>query len=385
MNKIRSVFPIILAALTSCGPKNSAENTEATTIDFTYELDTVMVDAGDNFIYLNRNLNSSGETHDGKYLYNFDPIKIALQVIDLENLVLEKSIPLELEGPNGIGSEFISEVFVTTDGDIILSDDFTISVIDNDGNKSFGFKYGKHDFKGEKLPEGKEIQSNEAFSKDGKKLVALYGEFMLDEYEDGVAVFDLENKLFHFKPLDIFKELEEHITILVIDDYEVSGSYIPIYLQLKGDSLIYSNSAKNVIYFLNLKTDSLTHKIYQSQYTSPEASGKYPKRTESKEEYRKIGKERNKEVSYGSIFFDDQNDLYWRFAKEMDHMKGDTIQYKTVLTAFDPEFNQLHEELLPSDFVLSYKYFARKGMIYTFLNIEDELAFIRLKPNFEND
>ncbi len=264
MNKIRLLTPIILAVLASCGTQESAENTNAKSIDFSYEIDTVFVDAGDNFIYLNRNLNSSGETHDGKYLYNFDPVTIALQVIDLENLVLEKSIPLELEGPNGIGSKSISEVFVTTDGDIILTDDFTISVIDNDGNKSFGFQYGNHDFKGEKLPTGKEIQSNETFSKDGKKLVALYGEFKLDKLEDGVAIFDMEKKRFHFKPMDIFKELEEHITILVIDDNEVSGTYIPIYLQLKGDSLIYSNSAKNEIYFLNLKTDSLTHKIYQS-------------------------------------------------------------------------------------------------------------------------
>jgi hypothetical protein len=66
----------------------------------------------------------------------------------------------------------------------------------------------------------------------------------------------------------------------------------------------------------------------------------------------------------------------------MDRMKGDTIVFKTVLTAFDPDFNQLHEELLPSDFILPRKYFARKGMIYLFLNIDDELAFVRLKPNF---
>jgi hypothetical protein len=64
----------------------------------------------------------------------------------------------------------------------------------------------------------------------------------------------------------------------------------------------------------------------------------------------------------------------------MDRMKGDTIVFKTVLTAFDSDFNQLHEELLPSDFTLPSTYFARKGMIYTFLNIDDELAFVRLKP-----
>jgi len=40
----------------------------------------------------------------------------------------------------------------------------------------------------------------------------------------------------------------------------------------------------------------------------------------------------------------------------------------------------VNEELLPSDFTLPRKYFAREGMIYTFLNIDDELAFVRIKP-----
>jgi hypothetical protein len=66
-------------------------------------------------------------------------------------------------------------------------------------------------------------------------------------------------------------------------------------------------------------------------------------------------------------------------------MQGDTILFKTVLTAFDPDFNQLHEELLPSDFTLPRKYFAREGMIYTFLNIDDELAFVRIKPKLHEN
>ncbi len=62
-------------------------------------------------------------------------------------------------------------------------------------------------------------------------------------------------------------------------------------------------------------------------------------------------------------------------------MKGDKIVYKTVLTAFDPEFSQLHEELLPSNFNFPSKNFTRQGMIYSFLNIDDELAFVRIKPS----
>src|SRR5690606_15334176 len=118
---------------------------------------------------------------------------------------------------------------------------------------------------------------------------------------------------------------------------------------------------------------------YSSKYTSQEAQGNYANRSDSAKEFAEITKEKSKEVNDGKLFFDDENDVYWRFSKEMDRMKGDTVMYKTVLTAFDYMSNQLHEVLLPKDFTLPSKYFVREGMIYTFLNIADEAAVVRLK------
>jgi hypothetical protein len=153
-----------------------------------------------------------------------------------------------------------------------------------------------------------------------------------------------------------------------------------IFLELKNDTLLYSNSAQNKVFFYHLKTDSLSSKTFSSKYTTNEAPGNYQKRTDSEEEFREIMQAKDQEAFYGQLFFDAKNKVHWRFSKEMDQMKGDTILYKTVLTAFDPQFNQLHEELLPSDFDLPDTYFARAGMIYTFLNQNDELAFVRIKP-----
>ncbi|WP_057936868.1 DUF4221 family protein [Algoriphagus resistens] len=72
MNKTLLLFLLLLAVSVSCASKESAENTAATnSIEFSYEVDTVMVDAGDEFIYVNRKLSSSGLSPDGKYLYSF--------------------------------------------------------------------------------------------------------------------------------------------------------------------------------------------------------------------------------------------------------------------------------------------------------------------------
>lgn len=106
---------------------------------------------------------------------------------------------------------------------------------------------------------------------------------------------------------------------------------------------------------------------------------------EAEDAYRELFKETLKEVHYGSLNYDDQNNVYWRFTRDMDHMKGDTIVFKSVLTAFDRQFNQLGETFLPEDFEFPSKPFEKDGMIWTFLNIDDEVAFVRLKPSISYD
>jgi len=370
----------------SCGESSDSESTSE--FNFSYTLDTVRVDSGEDFIYLNWSLTSSDLSTDEKYFYNFKTgaAPTGLEVIDLEKLKLDRVIPMSLDGPNGIRSPYISKVYVLPDGTFYLSDNYEVYHFDQEGNKLSTLTYAKQEFEGEKLSDEQRILLNETVSVDGKTLLALYGGQQFGDSPEGLAIFDLENKRVKYKPTDLFKELEKYQTILYYESiHPLNMQMAATYLKLKNDSLLYSNSAQNRLYFYHLKTDSLTSKSFTSKHTSSEAKSNYPSRSESEEEFQEISKEKSKGVNYGNFFFDDQNEVYWRFAKEMDRMKGDTIVFKTVLTAFDPDFNQLHEELLPSDFTLPRKYFAREGMIYTFLNSDDELAFVRIKPKLHEN
>jgi hypothetical protein len=380
MKNSRYLLPLFLAVMASCTSKGSSDRIEKNEA-FSYTIDTVMVDAGDQFIYLNNLLTSSGQSPDDNYLYNFNRNQATLELINLEKLSLEKIIPYEKEGPNGIGSGMISKVVDIGSDKLIFSDSYQVSTVDMNGKKIAGFIYAKQEFEGEKLPEDKRIRLEETFSKDGKTLVALYGGLKIDDTADGLAIFDLEKKQVRYHPIDLFKELEKFQTVFYFEGVHPIQMYMAdIKLQLKGDTLIYSNTAQNKVYFFQLSTNKLNSKSFSSKYTSQEAEGNYPKRSDNEEEFKEITKVKEKEVNYGRFFFDDVNEVYWRFSKEMDKMNGDSIVFKTILTAFDSNFNQLHEELLPSNFILPQKYFSRKGMIYTFLNIDDELAFVRLKP-----
>ncbi|SIO06143.1 DUF4221 family protein [Algoriphagus halophilus] len=373
-------------AFSSCSDRNDS-NTRSSEASITYELDTVMVDAGEEFIYVNWLLTSSGESQDEKFLYNFNRDALTLQVIDLDQLKLIKTIQHQKEGPDGLGFGMISKIYDPGDGTLIYSDNYLITRFDKEGNKLNGFRYADHSFVGEKLPDDKRILLNETISKDGNTLIALYGsKSVLDSTPDGLAIFDLENKTVEYKPLDIFKKLEKYQTVFYYNgEQPISAFGASIFLTYQNDSLIYTNTAENKAHFYNLKPDSLTSLSYVSRYTKPEVEVNYPKRTETEEEFKEVRKLTDKIVQYYQFLYDDKNQVYWRFSKDFDHMQGDQAIYKTVLTAFNPRFEQLGEVLLQDDFVLPYKIFVKNGMIYSFLNMEDEVAFVRLKPTISHE
>ncbi len=378
----RLLFLSLVLALAACGTKDIAKET-GQTVDFSFVMDTVRIDAGSHLFFLNDRLSNAGLSKDGTYLYHFNRAEFSLELIDLEELRLERTIPLELEGPNGIGTKWISKIHETDDGELILTDSYQLSVLDKHGVKTFGLRYADHDFEGN-MPALEMSVENLTPSKDGKKLLALYThpEQKLFDSPQGFAVFDLANKKFTYQAKEYFKYLDSYRATLYSDGKPNMSTYAGVHLIFENDSMVFSTTVKNGVNFYDLSTDSLTTKTFSSEYTTQEAQGNYPNRAESEREIDEIVLAKSKEVNYGRFFFDEQNQVYWRFAKEMDRMVGDSVVYKTVLTAFDPDFNQLGEKLLSEDFVLPSKYFVRKGMIYTFLNEEDEVAFVRIIPDF---
>ena len=68
----------------------------------------------------------------------------------------------------------------------------------------------------------------------------------------------------------------------------------------------------------------------------------------------------------------------------MDRMIADSVITKDVVTFFDTDYTMLKEQKL-ENFTNSGTRFFKDGMLYSFLNVDDELAFVRLKPNLEYD
>lgn len=363
-------FLFIIAGLSSCSTEKNPEQLQS--LDISVEMDTVKVDAGDELIYVNWNLTSSGESPDGKYLYNFNRNKpISLEIIDLENLKLDRALTMELEGPNGLGTEYISKVQLTPGGNFIFRDGYQVSTFDNQLKKISFYRLDQEEFILKSLPEGLRVWLDQSLSDNGKLLAAFYGGQKMTDPKEGLIVIDFEEQTAQIFPLESLRNWIKYQTTFLYNGQPMNATFPPSNLLVKGDSVVFSIGAENKVYFLDLKTDSISSKTYGSQFTSQVSQAVFPETVDSEEKFQEVFKEKLNEVRYGNFLFDEKNKVFWRFTMESP---------KAVLTAFSTDFEQLGEFLLDEKFKLPSKVFVRDGMIYTFLNQEDEVYFVRLKP-----
>src|SRR5690554_2894624 len=97
MKKLNLIF--VSCILFSCSQKA----TEVMVYDLVGVIDTVMVDAPGEILYLEDFVHALSP--DKRYLYNFNKYDHTLEKVDLEELRLVEKLPFEKEGPNGTGNQ----------------------------------------------------------------------------------------------------------------------------------------------------------------------------------------------------------------------------------------------------------------------------------------
>ena len=99
-------------AVFSCASKEEKKQTVSDQIKVS--LDTVMIDAGEEFLYLQDQLYYSALSNDKSYLINFSRQDFTTEKIGLEELRLLDKVNFEKEGPNGVlnvGTMFQTSLF----------------------------------------------------------------------------------------------------------------------------------------------------------------------------------------------------------------------------------------------------------------------------------
>ncbi len=385
MNK-SLLFAPILSFLISCSGGDSKSGSNSGTLSINFDIDTVMIDAGDHFFFVQNGLSMSGLDRENKQLLNYNSNKFEVEVIDLVELKLQEVRSYEKEGPNGIGGGYIMRVQSMPGGNLIFYDFIGLHFLDPTGKKLNTVRFEGTKFSGDSLPSDEQIVVRSLDTKDGKVFYGFYGTQSFDGKTKGLAVVDVESNRLKLIPSDVL-DFTGELSI----DYEVRpgvGSKFPEqnYVYFNEDRMIFSTSAKNQLWIYDLKADTLTTKIFESQLTANSKKGAFPRIVSSDQEWANALKEKRKEVSFEKLIFDEDQGRFWRISKEMDRITaGDSVVMKTVLTAFDMDLNQVAEARLPESFLASGSIFSLDGYLWQFLNVEDEVAFVRIKPILTDD
>lgn len=378
MKKLTPLFSLLV--FFACGEKdeNSSENLD---FAFSYTIDTVQVDPGDHLVYITGYMTTATPSLDKKVLYNLNPKSPELEIIDLDAMAFQESIPLEKEGPEGIGN-YISDLVVTDQGDFFFIG-YESLVKSNPGldqYKRFSFQADK--LSGDKLEENEGIDFGAIPSKDGNYFFGTYSVQMFQGKIGGLAIVDLNEMSLKKIPIPELENLVDFNINQYQDGRPMMSATEWIWLNEVDGKLYLTNSTRNEAFIYDPKLDSLFKKEFQSSITDNAKKGLYTKETNSDEEMSKAMKEKNKEVNFNELIYDDTNEKFWRVSSDMDRMIADSVVTKNILTIFDKDLNQIHEEKIDFN-ITSMLSFFKEGTLYSYINLEDEMGFTLIKPSYE--
>ena len=364
--KYLSLYLLVIIVFSCTQKENDSSEKD---FNFSYSVDTVIVDAGDDFIFLKYGLNVADITPDNRRLFNFNPTNSELEIIDLESLTLTEKIQMEKEGPNGTGNP--SKLHISNQGKFFFLTFLDIREFDPSLESLETYKIRKEKFDG--LEEDESLSHDITLSPDGKFAYIPYGPDNIENAEKGLGIIELENQKLKKVPMEIYGRIHAFESSFYQDGKLQSRSIESTLIDPIDHRVLISSPNFNEVYVLDRETDSISHKIFHSNLTSD--SKKVPEITslETPEEMRAAFQSTNEQVHFSRFYYDDFHERFWRFSRDLDHKIGDSAIFKEVVTLFDKDLNQIHEELFPINY-FGFKFF-KDGKLYSYINVEDELGF----------
>lgn len=286
--------------ISSCASKEEKKLTVSDQIKVS--LDTVMIDAGEEFLYLQDQLFTSSLSGDKSYLLNFNRKDNSAERVDLNNLKLERKIQYEKEGPNGIGD--YPQFSILSNQDVIFWNYQFYKIFDQNGElvKDLELEKIAEEYLGVNEYFARSLQQDES---NPERFIALVTHWQSNT--DFILDIDLKDRTFKKVELpDWAKNSERYIKILY-NGNDAGGYGTGAYpLQANGNFLVSSN-AFNEVQVFDFKSDSVGVKKWDTPLLGYEKEYVPPKTVEYtsggiKDVERKIGEE----ISYGRLFWDEK-------------------------------------------------------------------------------
>jgi hypothetical protein len=376
------LFALPLLVLLGCGKQTAEQPLDFSNI--TFSIDTVVVNPGEEIINLRSGLWNSVLNDDNSKLYLFDDQTTELAIIDLDSLSLREKVKFQKEGPNGTGA-YVTWMSHLDDGRLLISSFDEMGLFDLKGNKLRTYKLSKGTFQGDTLSEGWNFYQKSIIAEDGNVIYGLIGNWM-DEKESFAKV-DFQKNLIKSIDLPGKESLPDYKVILKTDEmFTIMASDRK--LVRVGDQLILSHSAYTNLFIIDLATDSAYQVDYTPQLTAKAKKGGYPAEVDSEKRFREVMEQIYAEINFQAPIWDAKNRRFYRFSYETTptgNTDGPLFQSaenrsisKVYISVLDENFNLLGESLTDLKHVPAHA-FVKDDRIWCYVNVDDELGFVRLK------
>ncbi|PZX49599.1 DUF4221 family protein [Algoriphagus chordae] len=368
----------------SCASKDEKKQTVSDQIRVS--LDTVLVDSGDEFLYLQDHLYYSGLFNDKSYLINFNRQDFTTEKIDLDELRLLEKVQFEKEGPNGVTNAvpYVSHFSNWSDENILIWDYFMYKIFDQKGHlvKDLALDKIAPEFLGTD-----EYYAGAFFQVENNSDRLIVFIFHWESGSRLILDFDLKEQTFEKIELPELEKLRGFNVNLLFEG-SPAGSYGPSASAIiVNEQIIISNTAFNEMLIFDLEKDSLYTKYWNTHLLADKKSYVPPKEVErTSGQLKEIIRKTEEDVNYRSFFWDEKNERVFRFSDRMHFGEelngyGDFISTGAdiFLSVFDEDLNLIAEAQIPELTKLPLKYFTKDGNIWMYENINDELAFVIMK------
>ncbi|WBL42850.1 DUF4221 family protein [Algoriphagus halophytocola] len=359
MNRILYLAGLLL--LLSCS-QHREQNHDERKLSFSYELDTLRVDSQNHLFNLAHNLPMVKLSPDGRYLYFFDDYNYALDKVDMISMKYDLSVPLEKEGPKGVGNSF--DFAPKDDGTIQLLTEKALIKIDGSGNLLNASPVLSSIFDVEKE---KQFFRYAKISSDQRFLFGLTSSIKQEQY---LGWIDLVDSLYH----EVLPDSMRYRENLKVDlgRLSLSGMFEPEYLNNR--IVLYHDDGID-FYTLDPASRTWVFHDFSPGLIEKRKAGNYPNKG-SMEDLPKILEMEKLEINYRRLVYDSKNKRYYRIAsKRRENQTRGTVPNQYLLV-FSEDFKLIHEEDM-SDLPISlHSYFVREGKFWIRNQETEELEFL---------
>lgn len=380
-NQLLNQIPITLLAglalLFSC--TSSPDSAEQRSIP--YSIDTVQIDPKGELLYLQYYLYTSDYSDRDGMLYNFNDRASELEVINLGNLSLEKKVPFEKEGPNGTGF-WTQDLKVLSENQLFLAGEKT-GIYNIQGELLQRFDWNAISRENGGIMEEERVFYQVANPNFPNRVFAI----VVHDFANSITLRQLDSSSGTIKSYTI--DPEENYKTYTLGDLSNYNKWDPrVLIKSIKDHIIISHEYANDFHVVYPAKDSLVS-IY---YDSPLLPSKVTPTTEgdlinSTEDRKNALRNYRNQITYGPFVFDNMSGRYVRLAASIQYGDQERERYllpeiknsKLYLSIFDENFNHALDQEIPELTKTGIpKYFMRGGALWMYINVEDELGFIRI-------